>query len=255
MSTKPSKMCVSNLMVDTIKKDIKNMHLGVYPPNGRIRVAAPLKTSDEAIRFFVISRMPWIRKQQLKFLKQERETQREFVTGESHYFLGKRYRLNIIHTDGRPKTELRRTTFIDLAIRPDMTSEQREMIFEKFYRSELRKLVPGLLERWQKKVGVQAKEVCIKKMKTRWGTCISKERRIWLNLELAKKPLHCIDYVFVHELVHLIEKNHSERFMQLLESALPNWRSSREELNNGALGYSTWECEAQQKGFIPTVQS
>src|SRR5487761_1811536 len=148
MSTSQSKICVSNLMVDTVKKDIKNMHLGVYPPQGRIRVAAPLETSDEAIRFFVISRMPWIRKQQRKFLKQERETKREFVAGESHYFLGKRYRLNIIHTDGRPKTKLRRMAYIDLAVRPDMTPRQREMIFEKFYRSELSKLVPGLLERW-----------------------------------------------------------------------------------------------------------
>ena len=244
MTTKPGKMHVSNFMIDTIKKDIKNMHLGVYPPNGRIRVAAPLKTSDETIRLFVISRMPWIRKQQLKFLEQERQTQREYVAGESHYFFGNRYRLNIIHTDTHPKIEIRRKTHIDLYIRAVTTSPEREAIFEKFYRSELRKLVPSLLERWQKKVGVRVNEVKIKKMKTKWGTCNPKDGRIWLNLELAKKPLHCTDYVFVHELIHLIEKKHSERFMQLLKSSLPHWEHNKDELNKQPLGYSTWECEA-----------
>jgi predicted metal-dependent hydrolase len=244
MTTKPGRMHVSNLMIATVKKDIKNMHLGVYPPNGRIRVAVPLKTTDETIRLFVISKMPWIKKQQLKFLNQERQAQKEYVSGESHYFFGKRYRLNIIHTVTRPKIEIRRKTHIDLHIRSDTTVEQREDIFEKFYRSELRDLIPSLLERWQKKAGIRVKEVRIKKMKTRWGTCNPKDGRIWLNLELAKKSLHCVDYVFVHELVHLIEKNHSKRFIQILEYALPHWQSSKEELNKGALSYSKWECES-----------
>lgn len=126
MSTEPRKMSVSNLMIDTVKKDIRNMHLGVYPPNGRVRVAAPLRTSDEAIRFFVISRMPWIRRQQLKFSRQERQAQREYVAGESQYFLGKRYRLEVIETDARPKTEIRGKTHIDLYIRPKATVQQRE---------------------------------------------------------------------------------------------------------------------------------
>ena len=240
MTTKSSKMLVSNLMIDTIKKDIKNIHLGVYPPKGRIRIAAPLKTSDEAIKFFVISKMPWIKKQQIKFLKQERQTQREYVSGESHYFFGKRYRLNIIHTDSKPKIEIQNKTRIDLYIKPDTTVQQREAIFEKFYRSNLKNFIPSLLERWQKKVGVRVREVKIKKMKTKWGTCNSNKKRIWLNLELAKKPLHCIDYVFVHELVHLVEKSHSERFMDLLEYTLPNWQHNKDELNREALGYSTW---------------
>ncbi len=243
MSTRTTKMRVSNLMVDTIRKEIKNMHLGVYPPHGRIRVAAPLKTSDDAIRLFVISRMSWIRKQQLRFVKQERQTQREYVTGESHYFLGRRYRLNIIHTDTRPRTEIRRMTHIDLYIRPDTTTQQKEAIFENWYRFELRKLVPGLLERWQKKMDVKVNEVRIKKMKTKWGTSNPDDKRIWLNLELAKKPLHCVDYVFVHELAHLIEKTHSERFTQLLDSVLPHWQHSKEELNKTYLGHATWKCK------------
>lgn len=237
-------MCVSNLSIDTIKKDIKNIHLGVYPPDGRVRVAVPLKTTDEAIRLFVISRTPWIKKQQLKFLKQERQTQREYVGGESHYFFGKRYRLNIIHVDTRPKIEIQKKTHIDLYIKPGTSIQKRKEIFEKFYRSNLRDLIPILLEKWQKKVGVQVNEVKIKKMKTKWGACNHKDKRIWLNLELTKKPLHCIDYVFVHELVHLIEKNHSKQFLRILESILPNWQSEKEELNQAALGYSSWGCEA-----------
>src|SRR5436309_3014281 len=119
MTTKPVKMCVYNLMIDTVKKDIKNMHLGVYPPSGRVRVAAPLETGDETIRLFVISKMHWIKKQQQKFLEQERQTKREYVSGESHYFFGKRYRLNRVHTDGRPKIEIKRRTHIDLHIKSD----------------------------------------------------------------------------------------------------------------------------------------
>lgn len=244
MTTKTGKMYVCNLMIATVKKDIKNMHLGVYPPNGRIRVAAPLKTSDETIRLFVISKLHWIRKQQLKFLEQERQTQRAYVSGESHYFLGNRYRLNLIHTNTRPRIDIRRKSQIDLYIRADTTAKKREAIFERFYRSELRKLVPSLLERWQKKVGVRVDEVKIRKMKTKWGSCNPKDGRIWLNLELAKKTLHCIDYVFVHELAHLIEEKHSERFIQLLESVLPHWQDNKDELNKQALGYSMWKCEA-----------
>jgi len=127
-------------------------------------------------------------------------------------------------------------------VKPHTTTKQREVIFEKFYRSEIEKLIPVLLGKWQKKVGVKPKEVRIKKMKTKWGACNTKARRIWLNLELAKKPLHCIDYVFVHELVHFIEKNHSEGFVHLLDSVLPHWQSNKEELNQSPLGYSKWKC-------------
>jgi hypothetical protein len=155
-----------------------------------------------------------------------------------------RYRLNIIHADTQPRIEIRRKTHIDLYIRADTTTRKREAIFEEFYRSELRKHVASLLERWPKKVGVRVNEVRIRKMKTKWGSCNTKDGRIWLNLELAKKTLRCIDYVFVYELVHLIEKKHSDRFMQFSKSALPQWQHNKDELNKQALGYFTWECEA-----------
>lgn len=243
MTTKSNKVLISNLMIETVKKDIKNMYLGVYPPKGRIRVAAPLKASDETIKFFVISKIPWIKKQQLKFINQERQTKREYISGESHYFLDRKYRLNVIKTDSRSRIEIKRKSHIDLYIKPDTSIREKEEIFDKFYRTNLKSLVPILLEKWQKKVGVKVKEVRIKKMKTKWGTCNPNEKRIWLNLELTKKPLHCIDYVFVHELIHLIEKNHSERFIHLLENVMPNWRIYKDELNKGILGYSMWDCD------------
>lgn len=247
MNTSPTQMHVSNLTIETVRKDIKNIHLGVYPPNGRIRVAVPLKTSDESTRLFLISKIPWIRKQQMRFSKQERQTSRKYVTGESHYFFGKRYTLNVIHTDKIAKIEIRKKTYVDLYIRSNTTIKQREKVFEKFYRNELEEIIPKLIEKWQKKVGVNAKEIKIRKMKTKWGTCNSKDKRIWLNLELAKKPFHCIDYVFVHELVHLKERKHSDRFIQLLESAYPKWKQSKDELNQGMLSHFEWGCQSNSK--------
>lgn len=244
MTTETTKTIVSNLQIETVRKDIKNIHLGVYPPDGRIRVSIPLKINDEALRLFLISKTSWIKKQHQKFSRQERQTKREYVTGESHYFFGRRYQLNVNHSDSEPKIEIRKKKHIDLYVKPNTTIKQKQKMFEKFYRSELlEKVIPKLLQKWEKKVGVKVNQVKIRKMKTKWGTCNSKDKRIWLNLELAKKPLHCIDYVFVHELIHLIEKKHSERFIQLLESAYPNWQSSKEALNQGILSYFEWGCQ------------
>jgi len=158
------------------------------------------KNKKDTIRLFVISRLQWIRKQQRRFLQQERQTKREYVSGESHYLFGKLYRLNVINTNSQSKIEIRNRAHLDLYVRADATSAQKEIIVERFYRSELKKLIPTLLRRWKKKLGVQTEEIKIKKMKTKWGTCNSDDRRIRLNLELAKKPIHCIDYVLVHEL-------------------------------------------------------
>jgi len=244
MTIKTGKMRVSNLTIDTVKKDIKNIHLGVYPPNGRIRVAAPLNTSDEVIRLFILSKIPWIKQQQIKFVLQERQTQREYVAGESHYFFGKRYRLNIIYKKAPRKIIIQRKTHIDLYIHPDTTTQQRKKTFETFYRSELKKLVSGLLTKWQEKIGVQVDEVRIKKMKTKWGSCNPNDRRIWLNLELAKKSIQCVEYVFVHELLHLIEKKHTPKYKQLLQSTIPQWQQYKDELNRQPLGYSFWKYQS-----------
>ena len=218
------------------------MHLGVYPPNGRVRVAAPLGTSDERVKLFVLSKMRWIKKQQSEFLKQERQSKREFVSGETHFLLGRRYRLNVVNHKSKPLIQITRAAFIDLYATADVPTARRQAAFDDLYRSELRKLVPSLLEKFQPRLEAQVSEVRIKRMKTRWGTCNPTERRIWLNSELAKKSAFCIEYVFAHELVHLLERNHSERFRNILGAVMPQWQQARGELKDGVLGYSFWKC-------------
>jgi predicted metal-dependent hydrolase len=246
MNTKGSRMKVLNLEIHTVKKDIKNMHLGVYPPYGRVRVAAPIKTTDETIKLLVISKMAWIKKQQAKFDRQERQTKREYVSGESHFFMGNRHLLNVVHANSAPKIEIKRKARIDMYINPQATLKKREELMDSFYRSELKKQIPILIRKWEKKTGVHVKEFKIRKMKTKWGTCNPKCRRVWFNLELAKKPLRCIEFVLVHEMAHLIEKNHTEEFKFLMKSFMKQWDQYKEELNNSPLGYSKWEYSTEQ---------
>ena len=240
MTTKT--ITLQKLKISTTRKDIKNIHLGVYPPDGKIRASIPLKTSDETLRLFLISKTSWIKKQQEKFLQQERQSKREYVSGESHYLFGNRYRLNVIDTNESPKIKIHKKTHLNLYVKSNTSLQQKEKLFERFYRLELEKIIPKLLKKWGKKVGVDVNQVKIRKMKTKWGTCDAKKKQILLNLEMAKKPPHCIDYVFVHELVHMIERNHTDRFIELLESAYPKWKKSKQELNQGILSYSVWKC-------------
>ena len=242
-----TKLKTSDLQIEIVRKDIKNIHLGVYPPDGRIRVSVPLATSDETLRIFLITKSSWIKKQKGIFSKQERQTKREYVSGESHYIFGKKYQLTVKNSEAKQEIKITKKKSIELTVKSKTTIYQKQVMFEKFYRGELEKIIPKLLEKWEKKVGVKVKEVRIKKMKTKWGTCNTKDKRIWLNLELAKQPFHCIDYLFVHELVHFKERKHSERFLQLLEKAYPKWRQSKEELNQGILSYFEWGCQSNTK--------
>jgi predicted metal-dependent hydrolase len=232
---------IDDLEIDIVKKDIKNIHLGVYPPHGRVRIAAPTKTTDEALRLLVTSKIDWINKQKAKFEKQERQTKREFVSGESHYFMGNRYLLNIVNTDNSPKIEIKRKAHIDIYVKPGASREKREKIMDNFYRSELKKQIALLSGKWEKITKIHAKEFRIKKMKTKWGACSQKHHRIWINLELAKKPLHCLEYIMVHEMTHLVEKNHTAKFRRLMDSFMPQWIQYKEELNRSTLGYSRWK--------------
>lgn len=231
---------VSGIQVEVVRKDIKNLHLGVYPPNGRVRVAAPLVVSDEAVRLAVIDKLGWIRRQKAKFAEQPRQSQREMVNGESHYFMGQRYLLRVRVHEGPPHVQQCSTTFLDLHIRPETSIEQRQLILQRWYREQLRLLIPPLLAKWQPILGVQAAKWGIKRMKTRWGTCNTITHQIWLNLELIKKPVHCLEYIIVHELTHLLERNHTDRFNELMDQHLPQWRLIREELNHTPLGYEEW---------------
>ncbi len=233
---------VNSIQVDVVRKDIKNLHLGVYPPHGRVRVAAPLTVSDDAVRLAVVGKLGWIKRQQAKFAAQPRQSRREMVSGESHYFLGQRYRLRIIEHPGAGRVLLLNKATLELHVRPKTTAEQREQVLQQWYREQLKQLIPPLLEKWQPVLGVESADWGVKKMKTKWGACNIKARRIWLNLELAKKPVPCLEYIVVHELMHLLERRHNERFMALMDQHLPNWRVYRDELNQAPLGHERWGC-------------
>ena len=231
---------VRGTAVEIVRKNIKNLHLGVYPPYGRVRVAAPLHLDDEAIRMAVVSRLSWIRKKQAEFEKQERQSQREFVSGESHYFGGRRYRLQVKEFDGPPGVQLLNNTKMVLQVHPHSDRSMREAVLYRWYRRQLRGRVPKLLSEWEHKIGVAVSEIRIKRMKTLWGSCNIEAKRIWLNLELEKKPASCLVYILVHEMVHLIERRHNDRFRELMDEHLPQWRLYRDELNSAPLAHEHW---------------
>jgi predicted metal-dependent hydrolase len=236
MNTEHHQIVVSGLPVQIVRKGIKNLHLGVYPPHGRVRVAAPMTVTDEAVRLAVIGKLGWIKRQRARFAAQPRQSEREMVRGESHYFLGARYRLRLVPSSGPASIVLRNRTTMELHVRPDATVDQRVEVLHQWYRQQLRDAIPPLLKKWEKALGVRVAEWGIKKMKTKWGSCNPAARRIWLNLELAKKPVQCLEYVLAHELAHLIERHHNDRFIAILDKHLPQWRVSRGELNAAPLG-------------------
>lgn len=230
---------MGNIIVDVVQKDIKNVHLSVYPPTGRVRISAPFRMNLDTIRIFAISKLNWIKKQQTKLRNQEREAPREFLNRESHYFNGKRYLLEVIEQDAAPKVELKHSK-IELYVRPQTNREKMKSILDEWYRSQLKASLPTLIEKWEKKMNVRVNEFGIKKMKTRWGTCNRKAKRIWLNLELAKKPGECLEYIVVHEMVHLLERNHNDRFTSLMNAFMPKWRFYKDELNRLSVRHEDW---------------
>lgn len=241
MNIEKHQITVDGLVVDVVRKDIKNLHLGVYPPAGRIRVAAPLRINDEAVRLFTISRLAWIKRQQAKFQGQERQSAREFISGESHYFQGCRYLLNVVYCAGSPAVNIRNNKTLDLLVRPGSDTHERERVLTNWYRRQLKEEITPLIAKWEEIIGVQVAKWGVKQMKTKWGTCNIEASRIWLNLELIKKPAHCLEYIIVHEMVHLLERHHNERFMMYMNRFMPLWQHYREELNRAPLGHETWE--------------
>ncbi len=231
---------VHGTAVNVVHKDIKNLYIGVYPPNGRVRVAAPLRLDDDAVRMAVISRLGWIHRQKAKFQQQDRQSLREFATGESHFFEGRRYRLDVTERDGPPVVRLLDNSTMTMCVRPGADRNIREAVLDRWYRRHLRDRLPVLVAKWEPEMGVRVNEARIRKMKTRWGTCNPDARRIWLNLELAKKPASCLEYVVVHEMVHLIERRHNDRFRKLMDRFMPRWRNHQDELNHAPLGYADW---------------
>lgn len=225
------KITVGNIDIELIRKKIKNLHLSVYPPDGRVRLAVPEQMDDEAVRIFAVSKLAWINKQRKKFSTQERQTKRDFVSGESHYFLGNRYLLNIVETTGKQHVELRNNKYIDLYVRTNSSVEKRDKILSEWYRQNLKEIIPSYIEKWGKIMGVKVNDFGVKLMKTRWGTCNIRDKRIWINLELAKKNPRCIEFIVVHEMVHLLERHHNQIFIDYMNKFLPNWKSIKNELN------------------------
>ncbi|WP_317897152.1 M48 family metallopeptidase [Aurantibacillus circumpalustris] len=231
---------ISDFSIDVVRKSIKNMHLSVYPPTGRVRIAVPLNIDDEAVRLFAISKLSWIKKNQRKFEKQERQSPRAFAERESHWFEGKRYLLRVKEHDAPPKVIIKTKTHIDLFVRPKTSVEQSQNILNEWYRKQLKSQIPGLINKWEKIMGVTVSDWGVKQMKTKWGTCNIEQKRIWVNLELAKKPLNCLEYIVVHEMVHLLERNHNDRFHFHMNNYLPNWKVYREELNKMPVSHGEW---------------
>lgn len=240
MNINPEILQIANVEIDVLRKDIKNMHLAVYPPLGRIRLAVPQKTDEEVLRLFAISKLGWIKKHVKNFKEQARETKRDYVSGESHFFQGKRYILEVNEDKGYSKVSVNGTKKINLKVHLGATTEDKARIMKEWYRKQLKLQIPPLLEKWEKIIGVKVNDWGVKQMKTKWGACNTDAKRIWLNLELAKKPTICLEYVLVHELVHLHEKNHNDRFIALMNQFMPKWRLHRNELNSLPIVHNDW---------------
>lgn len=239
MSTANGYLTVGDLGVDVVYKDIKNLHISVYPPVGRVRVAAPTRTDEDTIRLAVVQRLPWIKRQREQLQNADRQTQRQMVSGESHYVWGKRYLLDVSRTGGNHRVELKGNT-LWLVAPEDSDADSRRTVLDRWYRRELKAAVPPILEKWQPIVGAEADKIVVRRMKTKWGTCVTHSRALWLNPELAKKNPLCLEYIVVHELAHLRERGHGERFVMLMDKFLPDWRIRRDELNQAPLADEDW---------------
>lgn len=234
-----SRIELGDITVEVVRKDIKNVHLSVYPPLGRVRIAAPKRMSLDTIRVFAISKLGWIKRQQERLREQERETPREYVDRESHYVWGKRYLLAVGEREGAPSVELEHSRMV-LRVRPGTGEDKRRALVETWYRERLKEAVPPLLARWQPRLDVKVERWFVQRMKTRWGSCNHEARTIRLNTELAKKPPECLEYIVVHELVHLLEPTHNARFVALMDRFMPHWQIHRETLNRLPLRRETW---------------
>jgi predicted metal-dependent hydrolase len=231
---------VGEIDVDVVRKNIKNVHLSVHPPEGRVRIAAPERMTLETVRVFAISKLLWIRQQQQKLREQVRETPREFLDRESHYVWGRRCLLKVVEADEPASIEISHGRMI-LRVRPGTASGKRQSIIDEWYRGQLHEVIPPLLDVWQRVIGVRAQRYFVQRMKTKWGSCNHRAGSIRLNTDLARKPRECLEYILVHELVHLLEPTHNERFKILMDRFLPKWQFRRDELNALPLMHEHWD--------------
>ena len=236
----PEKIVVAGIQVTVIRKKIKNVHLSVYPPNGVVRMSAPLRMSDETLRVYLVAKIGWIRSQQKKLQEAQRETAREYIDRESHYLWGSRLLLKI-KEEAVPATVEVKSRQMILRVRPGSTMESREAVVHAWYREQVRRAAEPLIAKWETKLKVRSNSLFIQKMKTKWGSCNTTKKNIRLNTELGKKPKECLEYIVVHELVHLLEPSHNARFQELMDRNLPNWRALRSQLNSSPLAHLDWK--------------
>ena len=234
---------VSGIPVEVVRKNIKHMYFRVYPPDGDVRVSVPRRITNEEIRLAILSRLAWIEQQREALQKRPRQAEPEYVCGESHYYQGRRYILEVEERHGKHSLTLTNNTRMLLQVSPGTTKENRALVMDDWYRQDLKRTIPGLLEKWQPIIGKRAKSWGIKKMKTRWGSCNIKAARIWLNLELAKKSPDCLEYILVHELVHLHERYHNANFKRLMDNYFPQWRQCRAELKREPLVHEGFQTD------------
>ncbi|GAB4391282.1 MAG: SprT family zinc-dependent metalloprotease [Gammaproteobacteria bacterium] len=223
---------IEGLSIQVVKKTVKNLYFSVNPPDGWVRVTAPKRIHPKAIELAIISKLEWIKKQQKKFSTQALITPTELIPGELHYFLGRKYMLDIEYALGSSRVELRSNQTICLLIKYNTSYQTKTELLEQWYRKQLYQTVAQLIQKWEGITGLKVAQYGIKRMKTRWGSCNISAKRIWLNLELIKKPLHCIEYVVVHEIVHFLERTHGPRFISYMDHFLPQWRDYKQELNS-----------------------
>jgi predicted metal-dependent hydrolase len=230
---------LGDILVDVVRKDIKNVHLSVRPPNGRVRISAPKRMSIATLRVFAISKLDWIKRQQAKLREQTRETPREYVDRESHSVWGTRYLLSVREEEAKPTVRLDHQRIV-LTVRPGSGRVKREAVMDEWHRTLLHDAVPELIRKWESRLGVEVADYFLQRMKTRWGSCNPRTRRIRLNTELVKKPADLMEYVVVHEMIHLIEPSHNQRFVTLMSRHYPTWREARAALNALPLGAAAW---------------
>lgn len=230
---------LGEIVLDVIIKDIKNVHLSVYPPAGKVRISAPLHMSTDTIRAFAISKLGWIREQQKKLRAQERETPREYLDRESHYLWGKRYLLKVVASTSASGVTLTHGTML-LRVRPESSADTKETVLNGWYREKLKAAIPPLITKWEPLMGVEVERFHVQQMKTKWGSCNAASGSIRLNTELAKKPRECLEYIVVHEMVHLLERTHNVRFVALMDQFVPKWTFYRDALNRLPVRHETW---------------
>lgn len=235
----PTQIDLGGIPVDVVLKDIKNIHLSVHPPTGRVRIAAPLRMNLDTIRVFAISKLAWVKQQQKKLRDQEREAPREYLDRESHYVWGKRYLLKVTDHEGSPNVELKHNKMI-LCMNLAADEQKKQLAIDEWYRVQLKEAIPGLIAKWERLMHVKVSVFRVRRMKTKWGSCNPRTASILLNLDLAKKPRECLEYLVVHEMVHLLEPTHNARFVSLMDQFMPKWQFYRAELNRLPVRHEDW---------------